>query len=134
VFRLDGHEKGGVQSLAVTADGKSIVSGGGDKTARVWDASNGHERYRLEGFPSAVVSVAVSPDGRLGVACAHAGAKSQLRFWDMESKQELAKIEGAGYGLDLLTFSADGKFLLACEENDPGIVKVWEVSVEAAKP
>ena len=42
-------------------DGKSIVSGSGDKTVRVWDAATGKEVQKLEGHSSVVNSVGFSP-------------------------------------------------------------------------
>jgi WD40 repeat protein len=122
------HGGKGVESLAVAPDGRAVVSGGRDKAVCVWDPSSGQERYHLDGFPNAVKSVAVSPDGRLGVASAFGAAKSQVRFWDMATGRELAKIEGPSYGLDKLTFSPDGRYLLGYDSDDAGAVRVYAVS------
>jgi WD40 repeat protein len=40
VRRFTGHE-GSVNSVAVTPDGKYVVSGSGDKTVRVWELATG---------------------------------------------------------------------------------------------
>jgi WD40 repeat protein len=50
--------------VAVSPDGKRIVSGSHDKTAKVWDAATGQETLTLKGHTNPVTSVAVSADGK----------------------------------------------------------------------
>lgn len=42
VAKFLGHE-GAVQSVAFTRDGKSLASGSGDKTIKIWDVGSGKE-------------------------------------------------------------------------------------------
>jgi WD40 repeat protein/serine/threonine protein kinase len=72
--QLVGHT-GAVQSIAVAADGKRVVSGSGavkkegdnfvpfDLTVRLWDLDSGKEQWRFEGHTNQVVAVAVTGDG-----------------------------------------------------------------------
>ena len=55
---LTGHTA--VLAVAVTADGRRAVSGGWDKTVRVWDLESGHAAHALTGHDSRVVAVAVT--------------------------------------------------------------------------
>jgi WD40 repeat protein len=52
--------------VAVTPDGRQIVSGGDDGSVRVWDRDTGAEQAALTGHtgPVRAVAVAVAPDGR----------------------------------------------------------------------
>jgi len=52
-----------VESLLFMPDDKFIVSGGGDRTVRIWNASSGQLTQTLSNL-TAVVALAVSPDGR----------------------------------------------------------------------
>ena len=51
-------------SVAFSPDGKRIVSGSGDRTVKVWDATTGQETLTLKGHTRTVRSVAFSPDGK----------------------------------------------------------------------
>jgi WD40 repeat protein len=53
-----------VLSIAISPDGRSLASGSGDKTIRLWDLASGKELRRLKGHTDGVRSVAFAPDGR----------------------------------------------------------------------
>ena len=53
-----------VLSVAFSPDGRTVVTGSGDKTARLWEVASGREIAVLRGHESDVWSVAFSPDGR----------------------------------------------------------------------
>ena len=53
-----------VLSVAFSPDGRTVVTGSGDKTARLWEVASGREIAALRGHESDVWSVAFSPDGR----------------------------------------------------------------------
>ena len=60
------HE-GGVVAVAFSPDGRYVVSGSGDGTARVWEAVSGREVARMM-HGGDVTSVAFSPEGRYVVS------------------------------------------------------------------
>ena len=61
---LKGHSNW-VVSFAFSADGKRLISGAGDSTARIWDVESGKEtgRVRFQGESSYVEGVGLSPKG-----------------------------------------------------------------------
>jgi len=59
---LKGHVHG-VNCVAVTPDGKTVVSGSDDHTLKVWDLGTGRCRATFEGHTDCVYGVAITPDG-----------------------------------------------------------------------
>jgi WD40 repeat protein len=58
----------GERAVAVSPDGRFIVSGSEDRTVKVWELESGRLLRSLEGHTDDVNAVAVSPDGRFIVS------------------------------------------------------------------
>jgi len=63
VRRLEGHTDQ-LTSMALSPDGKLLVTGSDDKTLRLWQFESGKELRTLRGSVTFVLSVAISADGR----------------------------------------------------------------------
>src|SRR6187397_2160189 len=53
-----------VTSVAFSPDGRRLLTGSRDKTAKLWDAETGKEIRSFAGHSAEVYGVAFSPDGR----------------------------------------------------------------------
>jgi WD40 repeat protein/serine/threonine protein kinase len=82
---LEGH-KGMVLSVAVSTDGRYVLSGGNDAVPILWDARTGREKHRFRGHTERVWCVAFLPDGRRAVSSSDDGT---IRLWDVESGREV---------------------------------------------
>jgi WD40 repeat protein/serine/threonine protein kinase len=71
-----------VQRLAVSPDGRRLLSGGRDQTVRLWDVLTGRELYCFNGHSEMVTSVAFSPDGRRALSGSNDGT---VRLWDLSA-------------------------------------------------
>lgn len=84
-----GHD-GYIQSLAVSPDGKFAVTGGVDRTIRVWEIPTAREVARWEAHDSAVTALAFSPDGAMLASGSLQGA---LKLWNVPAlRRELATL------------------------------------------
>jgi len=72
-------QTGGVRSVALTADGRLLASGGQDGTLRLWDVVSRRLLATLQGHASPVGGVAFSADGRL---LASGGLDGTVRLWE----------------------------------------------------
>ncbi|KAG8872403.1 hypothetical protein FRB98_009639 [Tulasnella sp. 332] len=69
--------------LAISSDGKTVVSGSGDRTARLWDIETGRARGdALKGHTESVSCLAISPDGKTLAAGSSGGG---IFLWDLEA-------------------------------------------------
>src|SRR5258705_5882703 len=75
-----------VRAMAVTPDGRHVVSGSLDHTLRVWDLATGETETTLEGHKDWIRTVAVTPDGRHVVS---GSEDSTLRVWDLAAGEDV---------------------------------------------
>ena len=79
--RENGHSIS-VQSVTISPDGKTIVSGSSDETIKIWDIQSGECLNTLYGHSYSVESVAISPDGKTIVSGSGNGT---IKIWDIKS-------------------------------------------------
>ncbi|KAJ3200265.1 hypothetical protein HDU82_009040, partial [Entophlyctis luteolus] len=122
VRTLEGHTDG-VLSVAVSRDGKWIVSGSYDSTIKVWDAASGALVRTLEGHTNFVNSVAVSRDGKWIVS---GSVDSTVNVWDAASGALVRTLEGHTDPVVSVAVSQDGKWIVSGSIDRT--VKVWDTT------
>jgi WD40 repeat protein len=132
VRRLEGHTDQ-LTSMALSPDGKLLVTGSDDKTVRVWEFESGKELHALRGSATFVLSVAVSADGRRVLSGSggefknrrfSAGSDRSVRLWDVEAGKELLKLEGHGEPVWFVQFLLGGKTAISVSE---GEARIWDL-------
>jgi WD40 repeat protein/serine/threonine protein kinase len=112
----------GVLCVAISADGRRIVSGGADKTVRVWDGMSEKPTLTFAKHDRNVVGIAISSDGRrvvsiqgyqgLGGGLA-GGSSAFVKTWDAATGQEFAfKWNGLFYPPTCCAISPNGQWVV----------------------
>jgi WD40 repeat protein len=108
--------------MAMSGDGRRLVSGSYDRTVRVWDTSNGQGIHCLRGHEYGVHCVAVSNDGRRVVS---GSLDSTARVWDTTSGQEFACLRGHEW-VNSVAWSGDGCRIVSGSKDKT--VRVWDAT------
>jgi WD40 repeat protein len=111
----------GERAVAVSPDGRFIVSGSWDCTVKVWELESGRLLRSLEGHTDGVRAVAVSPDGRFIVS----GSDDRtVKVWELESGRLLRSLEGHTGGVRAVAVSPDGRFIIS--GSDDHTIRAWD--------
>ena len=115
------HE-GGMSPLAASPDGTMIITGGYDRTARIWRVADRRQLGTLAGHDGTVWTVAWSPDGRW---LATAGEDKLIRIWRAADFALVHTLPGHELNIWAVRFSPDSR-LLASGSFDHS-VRLWDV-------
>ncbi len=119
-FRL--RHSGPVRAVAFAPDGKTMVSGGADSWAFLWDVATGK---RLRAFrQNAIQSVAIDPQGKTVALASY--SDGTVKRYELSTGKELPAISGHLKGVYNVVFSPDGK-LLATGGGDEKI-RLWNAA------
>ena len=119
---LKGHTDG-VSSVAISADGMRIVSGGWDMTVKVWDATTWKETLTLKGHTDIVSQVAISADGQRIVS---GSVDKSVKVWDATTGQVVLTLNGHSDAVSSVAISADGQRIVSGSYDKT--VKVWDAT------
>ena len=119
---MTGHT-GAVAGIAITPDGKTLVSIGNDNSVRLWDVAAGKLTKSLEGHTSWIGNVVVTPDSAKAIT---AGGDGVIRVWDLKAGKQTDSLDGHVGAIRGLGLSADGRYLVS-GGNDK-TCRVWDLS------
>jgi WD40 repeat protein len=106
--------------VAFSADGRRVLTGSRDGTARVWDTERGQTLCILSGQREPIYAVALSPDGRTAVS---GGSTATLRIWDTATGRELSAL--SGHTGEVSCVAMTGSLIVSGDRD--GVVRVWSL-------
>ncbi|MGO9271191.1 MAG: WD40 repeat domain-containing protein [Terriglobia bacterium] len=133
---LQGHAAR-VNALAVTPDGRFLVSGSADKTVKVWSLPDG-ALLKTISHKNAVTALAIAPDGRtLATADSPYYPPSRrpirvkrydaVKLWSLPEGRALKSLAGPNRNVRALSVTPDGKLLIAATTEEPRSIWAWSL-------
>lgn len=122
ILTLTGHTQS-VRAVAITPDGKLIISASDDSTLKVWDAVDGKKLRTLLGHSQSVTAIACTPDGKLAIS---GGADKTLKIWSLSEWKETGSLYGHTGNVNAVAIAKDGRF--AVSASDDKTLKIWDLA------
>jgi WD40 repeat protein len=113
-------DQGRVSSVAISSDGKTIVSGGVDGTVRLWGSNGQPLTEPFKGHQRRVSSVAISSDGKTIVS---GGDDGTVRLWGINGQPLTEPFKGHQRRVSSVAISSDGKTIVS--GGFDGTVRLW---------
>lgn len=116
-----GHS-GPVRAVAISRDGRWVLTASDDGSARLWQADSGKEVRRFEGYDGGVSAVDFDPAGGRVLT---AGTDSAARLWDMATGRVVKTLLGHTGPLTSAAWSPSGSHIVAGGHD--GTASLWDV-------
>jgi WD40 repeat protein len=118
---LQGH-RSEVTAVAVTPNGRLVVSASDDQTLKLWDLLSGRELRTFRGHAAEVNAVAITPDGQWAVS---GSSDRMLKVWNLENGRELRTFTGHTAAVSAVAITPNGQW--AVSGSSDCTLKVWEL-------
>ena len=103
-----------VNAVAFSPDGRAVLTGSEDKTARLWDSATGRPVGEPMTHQNSVLAVAFSPDGR---AVLTGSEDKTARLWDAATGRPVGEPMTHQNSVLAVAFSPDGRAVLTRSED-----------------
>ena len=106
-------------SLVINTDNTTVISGGDDKSIRIWSIDNGKQLKKIN-VKNKVWGVAISQNGK---EIATSGKNNTVQIWNVENGELLRTYKGHTEEIMCLTISNNEKFIASGSMDNT--IKIW---------
>jgi WD40 repeat protein len=133
IRQFEGHFKD-VRRVAISPNGKQLLSASFDGSMRLWDLQTGEAVRIFVGPGNFVESVSFTPDGKRAVCSYGPGSAAKvndqdprcsLQLWDLATGKELKQFKGHTGPILSLAISGDGLSMVSGSAD--GSMRLWEL-------
>jgi WD40 repeat protein/tRNA A-37 threonylcarbamoyl transferase component Bud32 len=111
-----------VNSVAISPDGQTLVSGSNDKTIKIWNLKTGALKTTLAGHSNWVNSVAISPNGQILVS---GSCDDTIKIWNLKTGALKTTLAGHSQSVNSVAISPDGETIVSGSRDNT--IKVWRM-------
>jgi WD40 repeat protein len=122
LFTLTGHTNT-LNDARFSPDGTKVVTSSFDKTARIWDTTNGKSLFKLSGHTGTLGDANFSPDGTKVVT---ASDDKTAKIWDVSNGSLIKNLIGHASAVYDANFNSDGTKVVTASKD--GNARIWDVS------
>ncbi len=99
-----------IRSVAITPNGRTVVTGGGDRTIKVWNGQTGSLEQTLSGHEETIKTLAISADGNTIVS---GGNDRGIKIWNRRTGKLERTLEGHEEEVNSIALSLYGDILVS---------------------
>lgn len=118
-----GRHPGGAASVAFSADGTLLATGGYDGNIRLWAVDGMHLLRTIKIGQGTIWSLGFSPDG---IRLASGGEDRLVRVWNVDDGMPMAALAGHRLNIWKVRYSPDGKWLASSSFDHD--IRLWDAS------
>ena len=125
---LTGHD-GPVNAVAFQSGTQHGLSGGADKTVRLWNLKSGRQECEMSGHTGPVSAVDCTPDGTRALSGSDDGT---IRLWQLPDGNQLVQFDAHPGGVRSASFSPGGYRGVSAGADK--LVRLWGLPADLSPP